>query len=76
MDITATIYHCREGHCKREITSVSLQTERREIDSQNLSVEAAVVASFPKLISHGKLNLSKVEGQSIMICVNLKFDCV
>lgn len=75
LDITATIYHCSEGHSRCEITSVSLQTERKEIDSQNVSVEAAVVASFPKLVTHRELNLSKTESQSIMVCVNLKFSC-
>ena len=56
---------------KREIKSVSVQTEKRKIDSQAELQKKVVVASFPQLVSHAELNLSETEGRSLVILVKM-----
>lgn len=73
MSITVTLFLCNEGAGgSKEIKSVSITTEKKEIDSRSKAAETAVIASFPKLVSHTELNLSETEGQGIVICVNMK----
>lgn len=79
MDVTATLYHCKEeADQKHEIAMSCVQTKRREIDCHSKTGEGCtVVACFPQFVSHSELNLSAAEGRgTLLISVNMKYECV
>ena len=84
MDVSVMLYKCHSnakgagdigGRC--EIATVSVRTERQRINCSRNKTERAAIVSFPQLVSHKDLNLSKTEPHStVMVTVEMKMDRV
>ena len=76
MDISVTLSYTDDdgvasGADSREIKSVTVSIDSKRSHCQSKARVMAVVASFPQIVSHSELRLSKEKAKSIDICVNM-----